>query len=323
MGESPRDPWLLAFGECMVERHEGGPTLDGLQYGGDTLTPLVAAARQGVPTGYITQLGRDDGGRALMDAWASEGVETRHVSIVEGFTGSIVIRHGVGPGEDAHGPLGAKPFEYHRAGSAASRYRPEQLPRDAIAAARMVFTSGISQALSAPCRDTVVALVGHARRSGVQVAYDPNYRSALATQTQAREHFESVASGLDLLTCGFPQEARLVLGDGGAADLAERAFARGIGLVVFRREQGGVWASRPGRTPVEVPRRAVAVVDASGAGDAFTGGLLAGLLRGEDLSRAVTRGILTATEAIQKIGTVTALPTGAAVETLLQESTHE
>ncbi len=48
--------------------------------------------------------------------------------------------------------------------------------------------------------------------------------------------------------------------------------------------------------------RAAAVVDPTGAGDAFAGGLLAGLLRGEDMTTAVERGVVAASLALEAPG---------------------
>lgn len=315
----PRAAEVVGFGECLVETRGGREDASGVfAYGGDTLTPLVAAARQGVRTAYVTQLGDDPDGHRLLAAWRAEGIDTRHVRVVAGFTGRIEIDP---RGTSIPAAVGHKPFRYTRAGSAASRYGPESLADDVVAGTGWVLTSGISQAISETAAATVRRLLVLAERANTRVMYDPNYRVALATPDAARAAFVSIADGVDLLTCGFPQEARLLLGDGDAVDLAARAFEIGVDTVVFRREEAGVWACHRTGERVEVPRRRVEVVDPTGAGDAFNGGLLAGLVRGEPLGRAIERGVATASVAVSRRGTVAALPTGPEVDRMLEETT--
>jgi sugar/nucleoside kinase (ribokinase family) len=67
--------------------------------------------------------------------------------------------------------------------------------------------------------------------------------------------------------------------DRGATDVAARWSGLGPGLVIVTDGAHGASAYRATRRPVHRPGRRVAVVDTIGAGDAFTGGLLTGLIR--------------------------------------------
>ena len=75
---------IVAFGEPMIElnqtgEREGRVYLQG--YGGDTSNFIIAAARQGARTGYVTALGDDVHGRMFLDLWRQEGVDTSRVRI--------------------------------------------------------------------------------------------------------------------------------------------------------------------------------------------------------------------------------------------------
>ena len=65
---------------------------------------------------------------------------------------------------------------YARKGSAASTLGPDDVARAPFAEAGAVLVSGITQALSASCREAVAAAVRSARG---HVVYDPNYRARL------------------------------------------------------------------------------------------------------------------------------------------------
>ena len=138
---------FVALGEPMVEfnqTHPGRP--DYLQgFGGDTSNATLAAARAGARTAYLSRLGDDPWGRALLALWSLEGVNTEAVDIdPTAATGVYFV---------THGPQGHE-FSYLRAGSAASRMTPENLSpvaRQAIRDAHWLHVSGISLAISTIC----------------------------------------------------------------------------------------------------------------------------------------------------------------------------
>jgi 2-dehydro-3-deoxygluconokinase len=107
---------------------------------------VIAAARQGARAGYLTALGDDAFGEMFFDLWRSEGVDaSRVIRDKDAPTGIYFV---------THGPNGHV-FSYRRAGSAASRMTPEALPVDYISQSKFLHVSGISQAISGTCCDTV------------------------------------------------------------------------------------------------------------------------------------------------------------------------
>ena len=108
---------VVALGEALVEFNQtssGEP--DYLQgFGGDTSNAVIAAARAGARTAYLTRIGDDGFGRSLLELWRREGVDTQAVDADPAApTGIYFVSHG------AHG----HEFSYRRAGSAASRMTP-------------------------------------------------------------------------------------------------------------------------------------------------------------------------------------------------------
>ena len=68
---------------------------------------------------------------------------------------------------------------YYRAGSAGSRLQPPDVDAAAVANARILHLTGITPALSASARETVLEAVAPARSSGTVASVDLNYRQAL------------------------------------------------------------------------------------------------------------------------------------------------
>ncbi|WP_459623190.1 sugar kinase, partial [Burkholderia sp. 3C] len=146
-------------------------------FGGDTSNFCIAAARQGAHTGFVSAVGQDHFGRLLLDLWRREQVDTASVRIdAAAPTGVYFVSHG----EHGHA------FDYLRAGSAASRYAPGDLPLDAIAAAQVIHLSGISVAIGASACDSAFAAIDHARANGVRVSFDTNLRLKLWPLARAR-----------------------------------------------------------------------------------------------------------------------------------------
>jgi sugar/nucleoside kinase (ribokinase family) len=87
--------------------------------------------------------------------------------------------------------------------------------------------------------------------------------------------------------------------------VVERLAGGRLSLIVLKRGQRGGVACDLRELParfIEWPPMAVRVVDPTGAGDAFAAGVLAGLLRGDPLPRALGRGAVTASFAVEDWG---------------------
>ncbi|MES1153048.1 MAG: sugar kinase, partial [Dongia sp.] len=184
-------PDLICLGEPLVEFNQlpdGGLYQAG--FGGDTSNTAIAAARQGAKAGYLTILGQDRFGDDLEALWDREGVDGSQVKRDAGAqTGIYFVTHGDAGHE----------FHYYRAGSAASRMTPQFLPRDAIAAAKILHVSAISQAISENACETVLAAMDIAREAGVRVCFDTNLRLKLWPLDRAREAIDAAITRADIL----------------------------------------------------------------------------------------------------------------------------
>lgn len=301
---SPID--VVAIGEPLYElnRQPDGNWLTG--FGGDTLNVAMAAARLGSRAAYVTRLGDDIFADELRVLMQREAIDTSAVVKDRGApTGLYFV---------THGPTGHV-FTYRRAGSAASRMRPEDLDPALIASARFLHASGISQAISDSAAETVAAAIAMARRAGARVSYDTNFRPRLWAAEKARPVIEATAAWADILKTST-EDAEALFGLRNPAEIGRRVLGLGAGSVVITLGKDGVaLATRDGLE--HLPACKVAAVDATGAGDAFTGALLAELARGEALVAAARFANAAAGLATQGYGAIAPLPRRAAVEALL------
>jgi sugar/nucleoside kinase (ribokinase family) len=111
------------------------------------------------------------------------------------------------------------------------------------------------------------------------------------------EAFRGLAARVDAL---FLSEDEMELPD--AAALRDLAQGRLATILYKRGARGGTVLIREQLRALTWAPRAAEVVDPTGAGDAFAAGVLAGWLRGEPHERALQRGIVGASFALEDWG---------------------
>lgn len=291
---------IIGLGEPLVEFNQTGGVDDGnyrLGHGGDTSNAVIAAARQGARTGYVTALGTDTFGDGFMDLWAREGVDCGGVLRDQAaHTGVYFV---------SHGPQGHA-FSYLRAGSAASRLGPERLPVDYLVRARYLHVSGISQAISAAACDAVFSAIDQVRAAGGKVSYDTNLRLRLWPLARARAIVDATIPLCDVI---FPslEDATVLTGLARPEDIVDKYLRMGAPLVVLKLgAEGALVATADERR--HLAGRKVRTVDATGAGDTFDGAFLASLAGGADPFRAARYANAAAALSTEGYGAVAPIP---------------
>jgi 2-dehydro-3-deoxygluconokinase len=302
-------PDILAIGEAMVEFNQAGE--GGRQYlqgfGGDTSNFAISAARQGAHAGYLSALGDDNHGRMLRELWTREGVDHAHVATDrDAPTGIYFVTHG----PDGH------EFSFMRSGSAASRMRPSQLPRAAIASAKVLHLSGISLAISASACDTCYAAIDIARAAGVKVSFDTNLRLKLWPLARARAVIGDVMRLADICLPSL-EDIAAVTGLTDPDALVDHCLALGANTVALKLgARGAIVATSSERH--RLPPHPCRPVDATGAGDAFGGAFLVRLLAGDELREAGLYACVAAALSTEGYGAVDPIPDAARVRAALR-----
>lgn len=306
---APGDADIVSLGEAMIEFNQVTPGEPQYRqgFGGDTSNAIIAAARQGARTAYLTRVGTDAFGDQLLDLWNSEGVATAAVQRDPDAPTAVYFV--------THGPCGHT-FSYLRAHSAASRMTPDFLPQDLIASAKYLHVSGISQAISATACDTVFAAIDMARRAGVRVAYDSNLRLKLWPLARARAIIRETVSQSDLFLPSL-EDAELFSGQTDIEAILDWCFKAGAREVVLKLGPAGAIHATPTQRR-SVQGRRVRAVDATGAGDTFAGSLLARLVAGDSTQQALEYANAAAALTTTGYGAVAPIPRPADVRLLVE-----
>ncbi|MDQ8729322.1 sugar kinase [Bradyrhizobium sp. LHD-71] len=301
---------IVAIGEPMIEFNQTGQD-DGLHYlqgfGGDSSNFIIAAARQGARTGYLTALGDDAYGRMFLDLWRAEGVDSAAVKIdPTAPTAVYFVTH------DA----GGHAFHFYRTGSAASRLAPSDIDRNYVSSARVVHCSGISLAISASACDACYTAVEAAKAAGRMVSFDTNLRLKLWPKDRARAVTTDMMSLCDICLPSYDDMLALT-GIDDAEALVDFALARGARIVALKLgDRGAIVASATERHHIApFPVRAQ---DATGAGDTFGGAFVARLLLGDDLATAGRYAAVAAAISTTGFGAVAPIPRADQVKKALE-----
>ena len=300
---------VIGLGEPLMELNRQGGSAYHPGFGGDTSNAIIAAARSGAKTGYVTRLGDDTFGRSFLDLWKKEGVDCSQVVIdTAAHTGIYFVTHSAAGHE----------FSYLRSGSAASRMTPADLPETYLPNTRALHVSGISQAISASAADAVFRAIDIARGAGALVSYDTNLRLKLWPLERARAITHEAMRRADIALPGLDDAAQLT----GLSDpdkIADFYLRLGAKIVALTLGREGSLIATPERR-ARVPSITVNAVDATGAGDTFDGAFLAEYLATGDAFRAGRYANAAAALSTQGFGAVAPMPERAQVLAVLGEN---
>ena len=293
-----RSPDIIALGECMIELLSDEP-LDiaitfSKSYAGDTLNMLNMATKLGTSCGYVTRLATDPFADYLMDEWRRTGIDTTAVRRVPGFTGMHFI---------SLLPDGDREFLFYRKGSAASTM--------------VLHVSGILQAVSHSCRETVLHAVQSAKRQGVLVSYDTNLRANMWSAAEAREAMDEILPFVDYVFPSHPEETDALIGALDPRGVIDYFLQKGASTVAVSQGKNGASAGTSAGAFSADPIIPRGVTDTAGAGDAFVGGFLHSLLQGKGADDGLRWGIASAGLKVAARGAIVGQPSRADVEQLL------
>jgi sugar/nucleoside kinase (ribokinase family)/fructoselysine-6-P-deglycase FrlB-like protein len=270
--------------------------------GGNTIHAATAAALWGKRVGTVARLGSDFPHTAL-DRLAASGLDLAGLRPIEGPTvRNWVIYEADGRRDWIYRTPRERRFEVAP--------QPEDTP-DGWTAPPVVHVAAM------PFR-AAVRMVDSFRASAGRPLITLDTHEEW-TDEASRDEIVSLARQVDVFVPSHGELAAIV-GYDDPRRSAQELLDEGVPAIVVKcGEDGAVIASRrDGETRLtSIPALEVPVVDMTGAGDAFCGGLAAGLAMGEELPAAARRGAASAGAAIGASGSLRLLSRKGVAESLL------
>jgi 5-dehydro-2-deoxygluconokinase len=244
--------------------------------GGSATNVSVAAARLGVRSAVITKVGGEPFGPYVRDALRGFGVDPRWVGTHPTLRTPIVFCE-IFPPDDF-------PLLFYREPKAPDMtISADELDLDAIAAARVFWTTGTGLS-DEPSRGATLAALG-ARSGGITV-HDLDHRPMFWPDESEAGVWAREALRHATVAVGNRDEVAVAVGTRDPHEASAALLDLGVEIAIVKQGPAGVLV-RTADGVVEVPPVEVEVVNGLGAGDAFGGALVYGLLQGWEPARAV------------------------------------
>jgi 5-dehydro-2-deoxygluconokinase len=280
--------------------------------GGTATNVAVGAARLGHRTAVLTKVGPDGFGDYVREALTGFGVDASYVGTAEGLQTPVVFCE-LHPPEDP-------PLTFYRAPIAPDlTLTAGDVPWDVVAEVPVLWVTGTGVSVE-PARTTQLELLARRPRpepgSGRWTVLDLDWRPMFwPSPEEARAEYAAMLDHVTV-TVGNRAEVEVAVGTSDPHDAAERLLDRGVELALVKLGGDGVLvASRDGATVV--PPHRVEVVNGLGAGDAFGGALVHGLLSGWEPARGAEYANAAGALVASRLACADAMPTVAEVDELL------
>ncbi|PIE77129.1 MAG: fructokinase [Clostridiales bacterium] len=280
----------IAIGEILVDfisdqkNDQGYPILNG-NPGGGPPNFIVACQKLGLKTALIAKVGNDMFGHLLRETMANYGVDDESVVIDDQHFTTLAF---VSLAED-----GERTFSFARKQSADLMLDKSDLPLEKLRQTRALHFSSLSL-VAEPAYAATLEAIRVARRAGAHIHFDPNYRPSLwQSSSAARSRIGEALAYCQILKIS-EYELAFLLDCEALEDVAE--IERAANALLQRHPNIKLMHVTMGAAGVVVltdkehiyhAAQKVAVVDTTGAGDAYGAAALGKVLmlnKGLDLT---------------------------------------
>ena len=269
-----------------------------LETGGGATNAATTFSRLGHRVATVAAIGDDAPGTAIMNVLSAEGVDPSHLQVLKGGrTGySVILLAG----------SGERTVLVFR--GAAEKLNASAIPWRSLAA-KWLYISSIGGDLK-----LMGKILDHAARRKIKVAWNPGSKEI----RQGLRALTPLIKKVDLFNLNKEEAAQLVSTDPqnfthivkSLRSLPRRALIVTDGLAgAYAAEGEKAWHCNV----IDVPR-----INVTGAGDAFGSGVVAGLLKKDDIRYALAVGTWNATGVVQQMGAkrgiIRSYPSAAAIK---------
>lgn len=309
---------VLTVGRVGVDLYpqQTGPLKDVVSFakylGGTATNVAVGAARLGHRTAVLTKVGPDGFGDYVREALAGFGVDPAFVGTAPDLLTPVVFCE-LDPPEDP-------PLLFYRLPVAPDLTLTEDdVPWDLVRDVPVLWVTGTGVSVE-PSRGTQLAMLAHRGPpdggAGRWTCLDLDWRPMFwPSAEEARAEYDAMLGSANVVV-GNRAEVEVAVGTADPHTAADRLLDRGVELALVKMGGEGVLVATPADRTI-VPPHPVEVVCGLGAGDAFGGALVHGLLSGWDPVRIADYANAAGAIVASRLACADAMPTAAELEALV------
>lgn len=260
---------VTALGEILIDFTDSGLSKNGTKLfeqnpGGAVANVLSAVQKLGGKTAFIGKAGNDMHGKFLKETLENIGISTENFILDDNFFTTLAFVSLSSSGE--------RSFSFARKPGADTMLAASEIKHDIIKNSK-IFHIGSLSLTDEPARSATVAALETAKKNGVTVSYDPNYRAMLwKDKKTATDGMRSVLGYVDIIKIS-DEEINLLTGADTPEDAAKKLLELGVKCVIVTLGENGSFVATK-NCSVFCDCKKVKVADTTGAGDSFMGGFL-------------------------------------------------
>jgi 5-dehydro-2-deoxygluconokinase len=310
----------VAIGRCGVDIYPlqigvGLEQVDtfGKFLGGSAANVAVAAARLGNRSALISGVGDDPFGRFVRAQLEALGVDNRFVSTHGEYPTPVTFCE-IFPPDDF-------PLYFYRKPSAPDlQVHSDEIDTQAVRSARL-FWATVTGLCEEPSRAAHFT-AWQARARSPFTVLDLDYRAMFWASPAAATQQVQRALGHVTVAVGNREECQIAVGESDPDKAADALLDLGVELAIVKQGPGGV-LGRTKHGSVTVAPNKVEVVNGLGAGDAFGGSLIHGLLNGWPLEKTLRHANAAGAIVASRLECSTAMPSADEVAALAAQTAAE
>ena len=286
--------------------------------GGSPLNIAVACSRLGVDASLLTAVGNDKVGEFIVDFLQSENVNTHSIPVKNNARSSAVVL-GIEPPDKF-------PLVFYRDNAADSQITIDDVQNANIQEYKILVINGTALNIE-PTRSANFFAVEIAEKNNVQVIFDLDFRAdqwhdyrafGLTVRAILPKVKITIGTEEEILAATMNDSSQVIIKDqqisapeikGNIEVSIKQLLSCGIETLIVKRGEAGVSIYKKDGSKTDVPGFHVQVLNVLGAGDAFAGGFIYGLLQGWDLYKACRMGNASGAQVVTKKGCANFMPT--------------
>jgi len=286
--------------------------------GGSPLNIAVACSRLGINTSLLTAIGNDKVGEFIINFLKKEKVNTNSIPVKNGARTSAAVL-GIQPPDNF-------PLVFYRDNAADSKVDIDDVINANISDYKILLVSGTALNIE-PSKSATFFSVEIAKKNNVDVVLDLDFRAdqwedirSYGLMIRALLSNVKIAIGTEeeILAATLYDSSQLTIKNqqisspeisGDINNSISQLLSLGLEVLIVKRSEKGVSVYKKNSERQDVPGFPVEILNVLGAGDAFAGGFLYGILKGWDLYKSCRMGNASGAQVVTKKGCANFMPT--------------